>query len=982
VQVTRTLISPILVGRDDLLELADRRIREVAGGRGQMLLLAGEAGVGKTRLLGAIERRALVAGFGSVRGGTYPSDLQVAGAVLIDLARAMARHDSTAELGAAIEARLDDRSPVRGDAHRRRRMLVLDVAELLARAAQGGPAILGVEDLHWADDLTLEILEALARRLNELPLLVVGTYRSDELFPRVPMRAWRARLLGQRQAEELRLGRLTADDTARMTTLLIDTGLPVARDVAAAIHTRTDGIPLHVEELLGALAESSQLSDEGLPVDRIRDADVPTTVEEAILARIQPCSEPAKQVAAAGAVIGRAFDLDLLSAVVGISLDRLSAPLDELAEQFVLLPARTPWRYGFRHALICDAIYDHIPPADRRRLHGRTADAAVGTDVGTDAYLALHYERAGRRVEAHTAAVRGAAAASAISSHGEARELYAAAIRTLPADLAPSARGRLFEAYGSTAAATDDNETADAAFRAARAAYLEAGDALRAAAVVGPHVAVRHLLGEGLETRADALRSALAEIVAAPSLHSSSPDRDAERVRARLLAGLAAAYMLDRRLDEGIAYATDARQMAAQAGDGTTQDNAATTYGACLIFAGRMDEGWTLLEETVAACRDAQLEAEAARAYRMIGSAASVLVEYARAEHWLRDGIEYAERVELWNHRHYMAAHLAHVRWATGQWDAAEELARHSLADGRGGVTTRITSLHVLGFVALGRGSWEAATVALNEARDLGGRMAELQRVSPAVWGLAEMARLRGDYREAVALSREGLAASAPVRDAAYLFPFLVTGCRSLLALGELSAADAWVEDLAGRLAERSIPGTLPAIDHGRGLVLLAQGSTGKARTALEAAAGGWRERGRAWEAAWASVDLATCAVRAGLRRDAASLAAAARDEAVALGSGPLSEAVADLHTRSSRGGPAQPWSPLSAREYEVARLVADGHTNPEIATSLDIAPKTVAAHIEHILAKLGVGRRTEIAAWAASIPVVNSAPHGSDREE
>ena len=93
----------------------------------------------------------------------------------------------------------------------------------------------------------------------------------------------------------------------------------------------------------------------------------------------------------------------------------------------------------------------------------------------------------------------------------------------------------------------------------------------------------------------------------------------------------------------------------------------------------------------------------------MIGSSASVLVEYDRAEHWLAEGVRYAEKVELWNHRHYMASHLAHVQWATGQWDAATQTAQQALADGRGGITTRITAQYVLGYLAMGRGDWNAA---------------------------------------------------------------------------------------------------------------------------------------------------------------------------------------------------------------------------------------------------------------------------------
>ncbi|HUP55659.1 MAG TPA: AAA family ATPase, partial [Methylomirabilota bacterium] len=652
----RPLVCPVLVGRDDLLALADRRIAEVTAEGGRFLLLAGEAGVGKTRLLGAMERRAAATGFRTVRAGAYPSDLQVAGAILIDLARAMQRQPELESLGARLADRLDD-VPRSGpgndvaDPQRRRRLLVLDVAEILAETAADAPTVVALEDLHWTDDLTLEVVEAVARRVPDTRLLLVGTYRSDELFPRAPMREWRSRLLGGRQAEELRLARLSAADTATMTTLLIGSGLPAASDVVDAIHARTDGIPLHVEELIALLAASPQIAAE-----TVRSAEVPDTVEDAILARLEHRSPEAASVAQAGAVIGRSFDLELLARVTGRDPDELSAPLRELADHFILLPASVPGRYGFRHGLICDAIYARIADPDRRRLHARTAEAATDRpEFGTGAFLALHFERAGQREEAFRAAVAAADAATVLSSHSEARELYACALRTAATDLDPATHARVLEGFGASAAATDDNEAAAEAFEQARVAYQAAGDPLAAAAVVGPLVAARHLLGDGLEARADRLRGALQEISAPPALHGPSIDPDADRVRARLLASLAAAYMLDRRLDESVSYASEARRLAEAVGDRATEYEAAATLGACLVFAGRMDEGWPTLERAIAGSRLDHLDAQAARAYRMLGTSASVLVEYDRAEKWLRDGIKEAERHELWNHRHYMA---------------------------------------------------------------------------------------------------------------------------------------------------------------------------------------------------------------------------------------------------------------------------------------------------------------------------------------
>jgi len=785
--VVSPLVCPVLVGRDELLDLADRRLRQGLSGNGHLLFLAGEAGVGKTRLLGSLERRAASLGYRAARGGTYPGDLEVAAAVFLDLARAMRRHPELAAAGERLEHRLaEGERGADGDAHRRRRVLTLDVADLLAGLASGGPTMIALEDLHQADDLTLEILATVARQLAELPVVVVATYRSDELYPRVPMRDWRSRLLMQRLAEEVHLERLGIDGTTQMVRLLLDRPLPPPHDLVQLIHDRTDGIPLHVEEMLGLLGASGQL-EQLLDPTGPDGVAVPDTLEAAILGRVGHRSEAARTIARVGAVIGRSFELELLAAVLGDQGRELAAPLDELASHFLLAPAPGSGRYGFRHALICDAIYARIPEPERRAIHDRVATVASGRGDFSDAFLSSHYERAGRRAETFASALRAARAATAISARREAFDLYRRAVRNAPDDLPVDERARLLDEHGAAAAAADDNATAAEAFEQARLLWLEAGRPTEAARVVAPLVAARHLLGDDLVARSARLEAALA------TLDDRSADPALLAARARLLAALSSAYMLDRRLDASIAYGEQARAVAAAAGDDAADRNAAVTLGVCLVFAGRMDEGWSLLEDGVGRSRSAGLEAEAARAYRMLGSCASVLVEYDRAERTLLEGIDYAERVELWNDRHYMAAHLAHVLWATGRWDDAERIAGHALADGRGGITTRITAQHVLGYVALGRGDWDRAEATLREALAAGERMAELQRVAPALWGLAETALLRGDEAGAWRWADRGRAASEAVEDAAYLFPFVVTGVRARLAAVDPGAAEDWL---------------------------------------------------------------------------------------------------------------------------------------------------------------------------------------------
>ena len=851
-------LSPVLVGRDDLVALAQRRWAAAAQGSGGMLLLAGEAGIGKTRLLGDLERHSVASGATVVRAGAFPRDLELTGALFEDLARGLARTPEPARQALATDLgeRLRPVRAPRGDAHRRRRLLVLDLAQLVVGLGDTNPTVLSLEDLHWADDLTLEVLFHAARGIRSRPLLIVGTYRNDELYPRIPMREWRTRLLGQRLAEEARLERLDPAQVGQMAEAIMGGDLPPSREVVGRLHDRSDGIPLHVEELLGAMRVTS--TSAGTPLGR---DGVPDTLADAILQRMRPLSDSSRRVAVAAAVIGRAFELDLLARTLEVGIEDLAEPLTELQQRFVIVPTADGHGYRFRHALICDAVYEDTSLAVRRTLHGRVADAIASTGpLAADSTLSAHFEHAGRRPEAYQRAMLAAVRAAGLSAHREALSLYQRALANLDPQCPPSERAVVLIGIAAEAAATDDNVAAAERYREAISVLAAAGRPLAAAELVPRLVAARHLLGDDLAARVSVLERALADLDRMEAPAEGEPDP--ERVRADLLAALAAAYMLDRRLPPSIQYGEAAMELAERSSAAEAKVDIASTLASVLVFAGRVEEGWRLHAATIERAREQRLEAEAARSYRMAGTCASVLVEYLRAEAWLREGVEYAERVELWNHRHYMAAHLAHVAWATGDIRSAEDIAAHVLADGRGGITTRITALYVLGYVALVRGDWQRAESLLGEARLLGDDMGELQRFSPPLWGLAEVALLRGNYQQAVKLTARGFEASHAVEDAAYLFPFLVTGTRARLAAADPLEADRWVAAVAADLEARSIPGTLPAIAHARGLLALAAGTTGEASVSLVEAEAGWISRRRAWEGAWAAIDLAWCAVR------------------------------------------------------------------------------------------------------------------------
>jgi DNA-binding CsgD family transcriptional regulator/tetratricopeptide (TPR) repeat protein len=947
--------SPVLVGRDDFLSLAEGRLAQAAAGAGQLLFVAGEAGIGKTRLLSAIARRAHASSFAVVRAAAFPGDVQSFAGLLLDLASGLipAPEPALSDLGRTLSSRVREISAASGDAHHRRRLLVQDLVDLLVTAEPGAPVLMILEDLHWADELSLDVLGHLARRLPARPMVIAGAYRSDELYPQLPMRELRGRLLSQRLAEEIRLPRLGLNQTATMASAVL--GRPAPVQLVAAVYQRSDGIPLHVEELLAAIDQDALTPQSGAAVQATA---VPGTLGDAVLSRVHHLTSRTRNVASAAAVIGRSFDFDLLTAVTETAPEQVAGALRELQQAYLVLPGADAVTFDFRHALIRDALYSDTGLPVRRRLHQRVAEIAAERGY-RDAFISAHFEQAQCAELAYRHAVAAAREAASMSAHGEALELYRRAVRSLPAQLPAADQAELYAALGDEAAATDDNTAAAQAYRTAHDLASSAGDMTAAAALAPRRVAVAHLLGEGLDARVALLQAALRSLDGAGH---------ADRERARLRSAMAAAYMLDRRLDEAINYGEQSRAESQRIGDEEAALNTAVTLGSVLVFAGRMDEGWQLLEGAIARARGMQQEAEAARGYRMLGSSASVLVEYGRAERWLTDGIGYAEDVELWNHRHYMAAHLAHVQWATGQWEAATQTAQQALADGRGGITTAITAQYVLGYLAMGRGDWSAAAQLLAEALGQGEQMAELQRLSPPLWGLAETARCRGDDDTALMLCERGYTASAEVTDAAYLFPYLLTGVRAHLARGDIDAAQAWSDRAGAVLTARAIPGTLPAIGHSRGLILLARGDLPAAQQALQSASQAWQARRRSWEHAWARLDLAEAAARARRRGEADQLLDEARASAASIGAAALAGAADRLTGSLGRGRPAEPWHPLSAREFEVAQLVAAGLTNRQIAEQLILAPKTISAHVTHILTKLGATRRAEIAAWSATV--------------
>ncbi|HET7181453.1 MAG TPA: response regulator transcription factor, partial [Candidatus Limnocylindrales bacterium] len=339
---------------------------------------------------------------------------------------------------------------------------------------------------------------------------------------------------------------------------------------------------------------------------------------------------------------------------------------------------------------------------------------------------------------------------------------------------------------------------------------------------------------------------------------------------------------------------------------------------------------------------------------------AARIMEYPTSAAGVTEGIRYADAVEQSYCRHVMSATTAIVAWADGRWDEAVQTAELELVQ-RGSRRGSIGSRAVLGFVSFGRGDVERARALLSASLAITRPSGEVDLILPALWGEAENALVDGDPARALDHCWEVIEIAEPTGERALLVPFVVTGVRAALLHHRPELAQKWLDRITPMLT--AWPDLArPAFDHAEGLIRTASGSTVSARAALEAAVRGWDARGRIWESTWARLDLAAALARGNRHGEAMPLLASVLGVARRLGSLPLLRRAEDLdRSTRSRAGEQEPWHPLSAREFEVARAIAGGLTNAEIAEQLFVSPKTVSAHVEHILAKLGVARRTEV---------------------
>src|SRR5438477_1727652 len=457
------LLCPVLVGRAAEVATFARRLEEAENGAGGTVLIGGEAGVGKSAFVREAIDVAAARGFRILTGLTHQSDTGLPYAPFVSAIRSGFRGLDRDELGRVLQrsapdlaelfpelGRLAHAEPTGLERHR----LAVAFQHLFHAFSREAPVLLVLEDLHWADAASLELVQHLAREARDARILVLVTYRVDEMHRRHPLLRALAELQRERLITEIELKRLTRDETReviRATFAQSDANVSVGDEFRDAIYQRSEGNPFFTEELLKALVESGGIyynAESGWQRKPIAELGIPSSIREAVRARVDQLSPEARQTLAAASVIGHGFSFDVLRAVRGLDEAVLEAQIREFIEQQLVSETTSGDDYAFRHALTREVVYEDLLVRERKRLHRATADVLAASDPAEPALLAHHLLAAGEDARAAPVLVKAADRALAAGAPRDAVAHYARAIEVgLPDDVLAGVVERQAEAY-------------------------------------------------------------------------------------------------------------------------------------------------------------------------------------------------------------------------------------------------------------------------------------------------------------------------------------------------------------------------------------------------------------------------------------------------------------------------------------------------------------------------------------------------------
>ncbi|MGH9015446.1 MAG: helix-turn-helix transcriptional regulator [Acidimicrobiia bacterium] len=913
---------PELRGRSREFDALIRALEVARAGSGSTILLEGEAGIGKTRLLDELAARAQAAGVRVLRGSAEELEQGRPFGPLVDALGAPDTAPALTEAGRGADARY----------------LAQDAfVDHVERLAWAGPTLLAIDDLHWADRPTVATLWALARRSTDLGLLLVLTFRptpeSDELGRVVEG-------VTQLGGLHLRLGPIPDDALAALAADVV--GAPAGPALVDQLRG-SRGNPFVAIELLRALEADDRLAQVEGTAD-LRAGELPTMLRYTLLRRFTALSGETRRALSVASVLGGTGGLEELALLLGSSVADAGAAVGEATRAGLLEPASD--LVTFRHDLIREALYEDLPQLVRTGWHREAARVLAGR--ADPAVVARHRALGAAPGDADAVEDLRRTADELAEDQPEAAADVLATALTLTHE--PQTRARL---------AADRAHALLAARRAEEAG--EQADVVLAIGLVAPDVAARAYLARA-EANAHGGKPARAvEDFAAARATGALDDATATAALGRQSENRLWTFALDQALEDSTLALASARRL----GINAVVVEALAVSGAVHSFRAEFDTAIALGSEAVARAGDEPAALHCTpHAYLGLALLGADRLDEARAagEEGRRRSTELGHVLALANYH----ALLARIGWFSGRWDdaVAELDSAASLADDFGLRFGERANQGVRGLIAFHRGDHDGARAALDQRSvAVRGRDEDAAGSELVVLLQAQMLEASGELEQAAA-SLRGLfeIERALGMDAARVWT--APACvRTAVAAGDRAFARGVAEDLEGISKRAGTASARGAAAHARGAVA-GDGDVLDAATAEFAAAGRPLDRlvareaaahahvasGRRDRAVASLRDALTVAEELGAAHDGRRVRASLRELGIRIG------------TPDQPGRPTEGWGSLTDAEREVAELVEDGLRNAEIAERLFVSRRTVETHVSRLYKKLGAGNRVALA--------------------
>jgi DNA-binding NarL/FixJ family response regulator len=998
------------VGRAAELRLLDELLAEMQAGEPVTALVCGEAGSGKTRLVGEVAAAARTRAMRALMGScTMVGATSLAFAPFAEALRTVVqelvlegtdREHSLAPRFARLVATSADatatRYPPGLDPRGASAQLGLfeEVLDTLERAAVPSGLLVVIEDLHWADPSSLGLFEFLSRNLRGMPVALVGTVRTDEPDD-AGFLAWLAEVQRGPRVIRIELEPFGREELGELVAGVL--GRAPSAELASRVYERSGGNAFLAEELLAA---------------RERDVLVPGTVQSLVLARVAGLTAPARDLVRLAAVAGVRVSHGLLAAASGLDEEPLLMAARELTENHLLMADQSGEGYAFRHALTREAVYGDLLPGERQMLHLAAArtlsgDPALGPAAGwaVAEAVAEHWFAAGELERALPASVAAGDAAREVLALTGALGHYERALDLWdqvadPEAVAGLGRPDLLDRAAEVASGAGDHECA--------IGYVDAAiDELERTAAAPDQLALLYQMKYIYLLRAGRSETDLLEWTE----HAVAlvPHEPLTAGLAAVLAAHASALSDVERFEEASKVAAAALEAARAAGAREQECHARTTLGNYLTMASPDPEaGLRELDQVVAMDRELGDTDGVVHAY---GSLTDKLIRLGRFDEAAAIALESVdvclELGALQSSVGVATFNAAEALFLSGRWDDCQQVLGQLQEQRCGGGMERL-ELAFTALLAASRGRDEAAAAAIAAVEGVGGYDAQADALLSAA--RAQLAVNTGDLDAAHHAAVEGL----DTLTGSVSFPEVI----AIVAVADLGLRIDADRSLVAR-AHRDLTAEQAAIDSFRTIAARALAVRARAcpvarrpevlrahRALCDAEMG--RAKGRSDPDQWCRVSAAGAAggdrrgaAYAGLREAEALLAtrgdraravrvlSAAHVAAVELAADPLRDDIEALARRarielsdqplpSTDPLPPQPGlAPLglTVRELEVLRLLAAGCTNPQIGEALYIARKTASHHVSSILTKLGVATRVEAAGVAHRLGLTSDTP-------